>query len=137
MEERGLTSLQLAVISQQDISADRPLFINATTLKPTENGTILISKYTVDTLPASGLVCIGGLSKGTFYNICLSNSGNEVCRQEATEATDVGGDTMEECLSPTSIVMEMQRTGTATGEMKWVWLGWGLREFTPLFRCFS
>jgi hypothetical protein len=78
---------------------DEGLSINVTNIHLI-NGTQTTFLYSVTSVPASGIICVGQLQLSTVYNVCLSTSNmpeRAVCRQESTAAE---GSSMEGCLMP-------------------------------------
>ena len=110
------SSIQLIVTrpGRSDVNRNQPLFVNVTNVQQI-NGTHTTLMYTVVDLPDEGNICLGGLMRGTFYNICvvgsLPDEGREVCRQESTMSNDVS--IMPGCMMPRSIqTIDTQRMGT-------------------------
>jgi hypothetical protein len=80
---------------------DEGLSINVTNIHLI-NQTQTTFVYSVTSVPASGIICVGGLQLSTVYNVCLSTSNmpeRAVCRQESTAAE---GSSMDGCLRPDS-----------------------------------
>jgi hypothetical protein len=81
---------------------DEGLSINVTNIHLI-NGTQTTFLYSVTSVPASGIICVGQLQLSTVYNVCLSTSNmpeRAVCRQRSTTAAE--GSSMEGCLRPDS-----------------------------------
>lgn len=130
---RSVNSLQLTIADPSEISL--PLFINVTNVHLI-NGTRMTFMYSTTSLPANGTICVGDLTLGTAYNICVSTrqAESEVCRQESTAAS---GTAVEGCLFPSNkVTNNPQRASGETGHAQvggvWfgvtrpVWVGFGM-----------
>ncbi len=105
IEESRATELQLAIVQP---NPDHLLSIIATTLLPLENGSLLT--YTYSAVQASASLCIGGLTRATYYNVCVGTDDViPICLQRATDP-GIGGGTAQTtvgCTRPIDIVSNM------------------------------